>query len=284
MTQPPGPAYDPHRGFEGSAPAMPHSEGDGGRIADLERRLRSVRAVAVIGVALGVLGMGMAAVSLTRTPAASSTPSVGQATTAAASASTIQASAQAVSKPGPADAGEAPSGTIILGTAGKGLPVLDIYEDFQCPACAQVERVFGTQVDELVASGRVEVRYHMMSFLDEMLKNDSSVRAANGGFCAHDQGRFLAWHDVLFANHPANEGDGWTDGQLRALADKAGLDTASWSACVASGRFASAVSAANELSLQGGVNSTPTYMLNGAKLNLNSVAATGLAKYVEANG
>ena len=30
-----------------------------------------------------------------------------------------------------------------------GAPTLDIYEDFQCPACAQFERIMGPTVDDL---------------------------------------------------------------------------------------------------------------------------------------
>jgi protein-disulfide isomerase len=164
--------------------------------------------------------------------------------------------------------------------------VVDIYEDFQCPACASVERAFGPQVDELITSGKAEVRYHVMSFLDQNLRNDSSVRAANGGFCAHEQGKFAAWHDTLFAdaNRPPEEGDGWTDAQLTAFAGQTGVDMAAWGTCVQSGRTSALITAANDLSLSTGVNATPTFKLNGTQLNLNAVAAAGgLVKLVEAS-
>lgn len=219
--------------------------------------------VALVLSGLALLGRGTPAV-----PAAAPTAS-------ATSPAPTPGSATPAARPKPADAGAAPAGTIVLGATGQNLPVLDIYEDFQCPACAQVESHFGAEVDALVASNTVEVRFHMMSFLDAMLKNDSSVRAAAGGFCAHEQGRFLAWHDALFANHPATEGTGWTDDQLAGFARGIGLDTTAWQGCVASGKYATAVQQANDLSLAAGVNSTPTYKLNGAKLDLNAVAQAG---------
>jgi len=250
-------------------------------VARLQAEVAKLRTLAFGGLAVGLVATALAGFALMRTPQAAVVQAVpGQSSPAQAAAT----ASEPIGKP--ADAGAAPSGTIILGTPNQGHPVLDIYEDFQCPACAQVEKTFGPQVDALIASGQVEVRYHAMSFLDGMLRNDSSVRAANGGFCANEQGRFPAWHDTLFAlaNRPPREGDGWTDAQLTAFAQQSGLDVTAWSTCVASKKYAGAVSDANQLSIAAGVNATPTYKLNGTSLNLNAVAAAGgLVKFVEAN-
>ncbi len=266
-------------------PQAPETPADA--LARLERRLGSVRALAGASAALALVAVALAAFALARpglAPAAT-TPPV-QATTTAATTAPTPTALQMIKTGTPADAGAAPRGAIVLGTPGQGLPVLDIYEDFQCPACTSVEKIFGPQVDALLADGRIEVRYHMMSFLDQMLRNDSSVRAAAGGFCAHDQGKFAAWHGTLFApaNHPATEGDGWTDAQLATLAKTAGLDVAAWSTCVASGKHAQNVTDANDLSLAAGVNATPTFKLNGTKLDLQKVSNLGgLVRVVDAN-
>lgn len=262
------------------APAGPRPEDASAAVADLRQQVSRLRTLALGGAALALVGVAMAAFALARptgTPVATPAP--------AAVASTVQATT-AQPPASPADAGPAPAGTIVLGAAGKGLPVLDIYEDFQCPACAQLEGYVGTDVDAVVASGRFEVRYHMMSFLDRMLRNDSSVRAANGGFCANDQGKFLAWHDVAFSSayHPKKEGDGWTDAQLKAMAKASGLDVPAWSSCVASGKHDQEVTDANQLSLQAGVSSTPTLKLNGRTVDLNTALSSGgLKSWLEAN-
>lgn len=258
-------------------------------VARLERQVRSLRALAFGGLALGLVAVGLSAFSLARTPQAGiagtavvSPAAVQPATTTVQAAPAASTPAQTIGKP--ADAGAAPSGTIVLGAAGQGFPVLDIYEDFQCPACESVEQRLGPDVDQLVAGGKTEVRYHMMSFLDANLHNDSSVRAANGGFCAHEQGKFGVWHDTLFApeNRPPNEGDGWTDAQLAGFAGKSGLDVAAWTNCVASKKHAAQVTDANQLSLKSGVNATPTYKLNGTKLGLQGVVdAGGLVAFVD---
>jgi protein-disulfide isomerase len=260
-----------------------HHESPAEAIARLERRLGHLRALAGASAALALVAVALAAFALARPGLA---PAATQPTASVTATSSAPTALQMIKTGTPADAGAAPSGTIVLGTAGQGLPVLDIYEDFQCPACTSIEKIFGPQVDALLADGRIEVRYHMMSFLDGMLRNDSSVRAAAGGFCAHEQGKFGAWHGTLFApaNHPAKEGDGWTDAQLAALAKTAGLDVAAWSSCVASGKYAQQVADANELSLAAGVNATPTFKLNGTKLDLQKVSNLGgLARVVDAN-
>ena len=233
----------------------------------LAAQVRSLRALMALASVLALAALVVAGFALSR-PGAT-------APAAAAPAATASASPTPVVIGTPADAGAAIPGAIVLGPTGQGLPVVDVFEDYQCPACASVQTVLGPQVDALVQGGRTEVRFHLMSFLDQMLGNDSSVRAAAGAFCAHDQDRFLAWHNALWANHPAAEGDGWTDAQLEAIAGKAGLDAKAWGACVASGKSAGRVADANEGALAAGVNSTPTFRLNGTRLDLQSVVNAG---------
>ena len=49
---------------------------------------------------------------------------------------------------------------------------------------------------------------------------------------------------------------------------------------MASGKHVEEVKQANDRALQSGVNSTPTYLLNGSILNLQSVANSGGLKVV----
>lgn len=235
----------------------------------LTHQVRSLRALMALASVLALAALVVAGFALSRPGAA--TPAAG----APAATGTAAASPTPVAIGTPADAGPALPGAITLGPTGQGLPVVDVFEDYQCPACASVQTVLGPQVGALVQGGRTEVRFHLMSFLDQMLGNDSSVRAAAGAFCAHEQDRFLAYHDAIWANHPAREGDGWTDEQLLGIAGKAGLDTRTWGACVTSGKYAAQVTSANDGSLEAGVNSTPTFRLNGTKLDLQSVVDAG---------
>lgn len=247
-------------------------------VMKLRQQVRSLRGVAFGALALSLVATAGASFALYST--LGSQPAKAPVPTATASAGGVAT----VVKGKPADAGQAPNGTIVLGTPGKNLPVIDIYEDFQCPACAQVEKAMGPQVKALLSAGKVEVRYHVMSFLDSNLGNDASVRSAHGGFCAHEQNKFTAYHDAIFAGQPEKEGVGWTDAQLAAIASASGLDAHAWQECMASGKYAQQVQDANQLSLKSGVRGTPTFKLNGQQMNVNAVLSQGgLAKYIEAN-
>ncbi len=240
----------------------------------LARQVRSTRVLALVAGVIAVVALVLAGLAFSR-PAGAPAPDASAAP--AASATPQQRT--------PADAGAVHAGTIVLGASGRGLPVVDVYEDYQCPACAQLEPLIAADLDALAASGEAELRFHPMSFLDQMLGNDSSRGAAEGAFCAAEQGRFLPYHHAVWANHPAREGDGWTEEQRVGIANQAGLDTTAWQACTSSGKYADDVRNANDLPLASGITGTPTLALNGARLDLQQVMnGGGLAAYVRANG
>jgi protein-disulfide isomerase len=60
-------------------------------------------------------------------------------------------------------------------------PVLDVYEDFQCPICDAFEKANGASVQKLARRGRVRDDYHPFTiFLGEQPAQDNSVRAWAG--------------------------------------------------------------------------------------------------------
>ncbi len=167
----------------------------------------------------------------------------------------------------------APGYGTTVGTAAK--PVLDVYEDFQCPACAAFEKANGTTVDELVSNGQVKIVYHPMNFLDAKLGNDSSTRAAAAFGCAVDAGVALKYHDVVYANQPTTEGAGYTDEQLKSFGQQAGLSGAqldTFNACVDAKKYTGWPTLSNQAASDNGVSATPTFFLNGTKLDNQDIA------------
>ncbi len=155
------------------------------------------------------------------------------------------------------------------------VPVLDVYEDPQCPICQQYEAMFGPAVPGMVAAGQVRLVVHTMTFLDTNLRNDSSRRAAAAAFCAADQDRFSEYMSAVYAGQPAQEGQGWTNGQLTGFATQAGISgeaLSSWQACVDSKKYAAHVDALEVASEKSGVTGTPTVRLNGKKVTLTTPA------------
>jgi protein-disulfide isomerase len=180
-----------------------------------------------------------------------------------------------------------PGGGIVAnpGKARSGAPTLDLYEDFQCPICGQLEKLFGAQIRSMAAAGDVKLVTHTMSFLDDNLKNDSSLRAASAAACAADAGRFGPYHDAVYAGQPAKEGQGYTDAQLQTFATQAGITgtaLSTWQQCVKSGQHTAYAQAVQTQSEKDGVFGTPTLKLNGTVLDLQKLTPAYLTAQVKA--
>ena len=88
----------------------------------------------------------------------------------------------------------------------EGKPVLEIWEDFQCPACRDFEAAFGPTIKELADTNQAKVIFRSTSFLDSNFPGDHSKRAAAAYGCAIDAGKGEEYHDLLYVNQPANGG------------------------------------------------------------------------------
>lgn len=169
-------------------------------------------------------------------------------------------------------------------TVGKATaPVtLDVYEDFQCPNCEELETAAGKDIAGLIKDGTVKVNYHMMAFLDSSSSgNRYSSRASNAGLCASDvsTAAFQAYHTVLYGKdskgvnvQPDEGANGRTDAELEAYfkqaVPKATSDqTTAFQGCVSSEEHAALVAAITDQASKKGVSGTPTVYINGKKWN-----------------
>jgi protein-disulfide isomerase len=167
-----------------------------------------------------------------------------------------------------------------VGEATDGKPVLDLWEDFQCPACQQLETSLGSTITELVQSGSVQVNYHMLSFLDASLGNDSSKRAVMAAAAADEQGKFLEFHALVYANQPA-EGAGFTSAQLEEWAEAAGVeDMEQWRESYSSGKYEDYARSVQEAGNEAGIASTPTIKLDGKDVRDQITSAQSLIDLV----
>src|SRR6478609_8289502 len=161
-------------------------------------------------------------------------------------------------------------------TAASNAPVVDLYEDFQCPACAAFEAQLGSTFQEQAKAGKIKLVYHVKNFLDDNLRNDSSTRAGNAAFCASDAGKF---HNTICPNQPANEGDGYTDAQLKGFAEQAGVTGAAlttWQQCYDANKYVDYVNSVEEQSFTDGVRGTPTVKIDGKDVELSTIASPEL--------
>ena len=144
----------------------------------------------------------------------------------------------------------------------KGVPVLDIYEDFQCPICAQFEKLQGDYIESLITAKKATVVYHTLSFL-----GPESVNAANAAACSADEGKFLQYHRALYANQPQENTGVWSTDVLGILGQAAGITSKKFTSCVNDMAYQGWVNNVATAGAKANVNSTPTVFINGKEID-----------------
>jgi protein-disulfide isomerase len=151
---------------------------------------------------------------------------------------------------------------VVVGQADAPVTI-DLYEDFQCPACQQFEERIGPTVDELVEAGRAKVVYHPVAYLDRFSSTRYSSRSSAAAGCAAAAGVFPRFTDLLFANQPPEGGDGLPTARLVELGRQAGATGEDFARCVREERLAGWTANLTETASRRGINATPTVLVNG---------------------
>ena len=148
----------------------------------------------------------------------------------------------------------------------EGIPVVDIYEDFQCPICQQFEALNGQYINSLIKDKKAVVNFHTLSFLGA-----ESVRAANAAACSNDEGKFSDYHLALYANLPKTENSGeWSSDRLIAIAKAEGISSPEFESCVKDMKYEGWVNKVAEAGAARGVQSTPTVFVGGKEIDRNT--------------
>jgi protein-disulfide isomerase len=146
---------------------------------------------------------------------------------------------------------------------------ITVYEDLQCPVCAQFEAATADRLAQAVEAGDVRVDYRLVSFLDEASTNDYSSRALNAALVVFDTSgveTFKEFHDLLFANQPAEGTAGPENDQLIDWAVEAGAQESDVTVGIEGGEFDQWVIDATDAMSKEGVNGTPTIVIDGQQL------------------
>jgi protein-disulfide isomerase len=159
-----------------------------------------------------------------------------------------------------APAGVAADG-LVLGRADAPVTI-DLYEDFQCPACEAWSRsVLPSLASNELAAGTAKIVFHDMAFL-----GPESVDAGRAAYAAAQQGRFWDMWATLYANQGRENSGAFSRERLVAMADRLGLDTIRFEADMDSSAAAAAVDGSRSDGDRAGVSSTPTLIINGKTL------------------
>jgi protein-disulfide isomerase len=219
-----------------------------------ERMVRIIGAVTVVVVVFGIIGVALIARNSSDTSAAA----IPSADPNAPLPATVLAADD-----------ERAFGVPYPGAAAPDAPVLEIWEDFQCPACGAVEQANGAGIESLADAGKVQLIWRPTTFLDRNLGNDASARATAAWGCAIDAGKAKEYHNVVFANQPEQEGTGYTDEQLLAFAGDAGItgaDLDTFTQCVADSTYLGWAANSTDVFYTSSIPGTPLAKINGVEI------------------
>lgn len=148
-----------------------------------------------------------------------------------------------------------------------------IYEDFICPACKAFEDEFADTLDAAVTDGRATVEYRPFKFLTQF--GDYSERTVNAFAVVLDtSGPDVAkkFHDILYAEQPAENGDHPDDAWLIEKAVEAGADESAVSAGIDDLEFEAWVGNGAKAATSAGVQGTPTVIVDGEAIEQSALS------------
>ena len=164
----------------------------------------------------------------------------------------------------PAAVSEADGYGIVLNPTAT--PTIDIWIDYQCPACRTFEVLNGGYINEVIAQNKAKVVFHPLTFIGA-----ESIIAANAAACAADENKFVDMNLALFQNQPSNENDGtWQSDTMLAIGESVGIKSDSFEQCIREGNYVKWTRNVTEASANKNVNSTPTIRINGKDLDRNT--------------
>lgn len=161
----------------------------------------------------------------------------------------------------------------------EGLPAINIFIDYSCPACAQFEMLNGPLLRSWLENGTATVEYHILSFRDAQTAGTRySTRAGNSAACVaeHSPDNFFDYSELLLMNQPQPpETFELTDDQMVDLVEQSGASNIpAIEECIKDETFGNWVQQATARAMTTGpipvrdseiplVTFTPTVLVNG---------------------
>jgi protein-disulfide isomerase len=143
------------------------------------------------------------------------------------------------------------------GAPAKGSPKAPVtiveFSDFLCPFC---KRVLPT-LDSITQRYGDRVRLVFRDYPIDAIHPGAS-KAHVAARCANEQGKFWAFHDLLFDKAPRA-----SDADVKGFARQLGMDASAFDACLASGKYEAAIRKDIEDGSRLGVTGTPAFFING---------------------
>jgi protein-disulfide isomerase len=139
-----------------------------------------------------------------------------------------------------------------IGPANAPITIVE-FSDFQCPYCRQWQQ---QTYQSLMAAYPGKIRLVYRDFPLASI-HPNAFAAAEAAQCANEQNAFWAYHDKLFSS------DNLGDDVYKQYAQALNLDMTRFDDCLANHTYQAYVQANSDFAVKTGVNSTPTFFING---------------------
>jgi predicted DsbA family dithiol-disulfide isomerase len=149
----------------------------------------------------------------------------------------------------------APDNDPWLGNKDAPITILS-FMDFQCPYCKKMN----STLKVLLATKKEEIKIIARDF--PLASHPDATMAAQASACAHDQGRYWDYHDLLFDNQQALDVM-----NLREYAGRLGINREQFSRCLEGGSQRAEVEKDMAEASLAGISSTPSILINGYYLS-----------------
>ncbi len=144
---------------------------------------------------------------------------------------------------------------------------LDVYEDFQCPVCAEYSlSVEPILVSQYVMPGTLRIVHHDIAILGRGGTEDESKLAATGATCAERQGKYWNYAHWVYNNQDGENAGGFRRDRLTAIAEAAGVEPTAFSTCLDDASAIQVVAGTTTDAVNLGINSTPTMYIAGQQI------------------
>jgi protein-disulfide isomerase len=144
---------------------------------------------------------------------------------------------------------------------------LEVYEDFQCPVCAQYSlSVEPILVNQYVQAGTLRIVHHDIAILGRGGVDDESKLAAAGATCANKQGAYWTYAHWVYDNQDGENAGGFRRDRLTAIAEAAGLDPTTFTSCIDDPATVQVVADITTKAVGLGISSTPTMYIGDQQI------------------
>lgn len=153
--------------------------------------------------------------------------------------------------------------------------ILTEYSDYQCPACAYfhpiVKRLKTTFGEKL----NVEYKFFPLN------SHQYGALSARAAQAAGNQGKFLEMHNLLFENQDRWSSSGNPQAIFVSYAKKLGLNVEQFKEDLNAAETQRTVMEEKEEGVEMGVDSTPTFFINGQKIEENPATYSAFKELIE---